>query len=81
MMSEIYPIAWKTILSYSVLHPHMTLFVSSLTLKSANHDKSRLLFSSVEIFKQYLEQTVWTQIRLLLYVSSLIWVHAVCLYT
>ena len=34
--------------------------------KSANRNKSRLLFSSAEMFKKLLWQTVWTQIRLLL---------------
>ena len=32
--------------------------------KSANRNKSRLLFSSAEMFKKPLWQTVWTQIRL-----------------
>ena len=31
-----------------------------------NRNKSRLLFSSAEMFKKPLWQTVWTQIRLLL---------------
>ena len=31
----------------------------------ANRNKSRLLFSSAEMFKKPLRQTVWTQIRLL----------------
>ena len=34
--------------------------------QSANRTKSRLLFSSAEMFKKLLWQTVWTQIRLLL---------------
>ena len=34
--------------------------------KCSNHSKSRLLFSSAELFKKPLWQTVWTQIRLLL---------------
>ena len=43
-----------------------------------NRNKSRLLFSPAEMFKQPLWQTVWTQNRLL---SSLFWVHTVCFYT
>ena len=39
--------------------------------------KTRLLFSSAEMFKKPLWQTVWTHI----YRSSLFWVHAVCFYT
>ena len=34
--------------------------------KHASRNNSRLLFSSVEMFKKPLWQTVWTQIRLLL---------------
>ena len=33
---------------------------------NVNHNKSRLLFSSAEMFKKPLWQTAWTQIRLLL---------------
>ena len=36
----------------------------------ANRNKSRLLFSSAEMFKKPLWQTVWIQIRLLLAVCS-----------
>ena len=36
------------------------------SVADTNHNKSRLLFSSAEIFKKPLRQTVWTQIRLLL---------------
>ena len=32
--------------------------------------KSRMLFSSAEMFKKPLSQTVWTQIRLLLYIGA-----------
>ena len=54
-----------------------------LTLRcAANRNKSRLIFSSAEMFKKPLWQTVWTQIRLLLsYRSSLFLVHAVCFFT
>ena len=38
---------------------------------SANRNKSRLLFSSAEMFKKPLWQTVWTQIRLLCSGSTL----------
>ena len=34
------------------------------------HNKCRLLFSSAEKFKKPLWQTVWTQIRLLLYIGA-----------
>ena len=36
----------------------------SLTPLYANRNKSRLLFSSAEMFNKPLRQTVWTQIRL-----------------
>ena len=42
---------------------------------SANHNKSRLLFSYAEMFKKPLWQTVWTQIRLLLQEQSLLGPH------
>ena len=42
----------------------------SINPKSANRNKSCLLFSSAEMFKKPLWQTGWTQIRLLLAVCS-----------
>ena len=38
----------------------------------ANRNKSRLLFSSAEMFKKPLLQTAWTQIRLLLLEQSVL---------
>ena len=58
--------------------------VCGLTFKAPIATKVVCFFSSAEMFKKPLWQTVWTQVRLLLYISyrsSLFWVHAVCFYT
>ena len=55
-------IARSSILPFSVLK----LEDIQLNPKCANRNKSQLLFSSAEMFKKPLWQTVWTQIRLLL---------------
>ena len=44
--------------------------LKELTLNAPIAAKSRLLFSSAEMFKKLLRQTVWTQIRLLLYIGA-----------
>ena len=41
----------------------------------ANRNKSDLLFSSAEMFKEPLWQTVWTKIRLLLWEQSVLGPH------
>ena len=46
----------------------------------ANRNKSRLLFSSAEMFKKLLWQTVWTQIRLLLWEQSVLGPRCLLLY-
>ena len=54
------------------------LSIITLTVGSYRN-KSRLLFSSADMFKKPLWQTVWTQISCS-YRSRLIWVHTVCFY-
>ena len=49
--------------SMSLIFPNFNVKVNP---KCANGSKSRLLFSSAEMFKKPLWQAVWTQIRLLL---------------
>ena len=49
-------------------------------LHCANRNKSRLLFSSAEMFKKPQWQTMWTQIRLLLYEQSDLGPPCSCLY-
>ena len=64
-----YNISWQN----TVLH---VLFFIMLDVLTLNRNKSRPLFSSAEMFKKPLWQTVCTQIRLFLF-----WVQAVCFYT
>ena len=73
---------WKPQLWLAVLSSQEVLQLTYEYFQVSNAPiKSRLLFSSAEILKKPLWQTVWTQIILLLYRSSLFWVHAVCFYT
>ena len=58
---------------YTVSHSYYIMHTWSSKLLT-NRNKSRLLFSSAEMFKKPLWQTVKTQIRLF-------WIHAVCFYT
>ena len=71
-------IIFQTIVN--IIHSSLAIrtFVGVLSLEikafnpfCANRNKIRLLFSSAEMFKKPLWQTVWTQSRLLLYGSTL----------
>ena len=56
------------------------LFIKVINPKSANRNKSRLLFLSGEMFTKPLWQTVWTQIRLLLQEQSFLGPPSLLLY-